>query len=144
MSTSGAMEDKVVSARPRRRRYPSSRDPSTAAHEADGWKEAMDKDMANLKSHDVCDLAPRAGGLRTLKVDWALHPMDLRCSSSGRRGILENTLVGGATSCCKCKARCIDAMPTRLYRCIAANTRLTVSTQISKTRPWQEPRYIRE
>ena len=41
------------------------------AHHADGWKEAKDKEMANLKSHDVYELASRVEGLRTLKLGWA-------------------------------------------------------------------------
>ena len=31
----------------------------------------MDKDIANMKSHDVHDLVPRVRGLRTLKLGWA-------------------------------------------------------------------------
>ena len=37
-----------------------------AAHDADGGKKAMDKKMANLKSHDVHELVPQAKGLQTL------------------------------------------------------------------------------
>ena len=36
-----------------------------AAHDAGGWKEAVDKNMANLKSYDVHELVPRVKGLRT-------------------------------------------------------------------------------
>jgi hypothetical protein len=44
-----------------------------AAHNADGWKEAMNKEMASLKSHDIYELVPRVRGLRTLKLGWVLH-----------------------------------------------------------------------
>jgi hypothetical protein len=37
------------------------------AHDADGWKEAMNKEMENLKSHDVYELVPRVKGLRTVR-----------------------------------------------------------------------------
>ena len=30
-----------------------------AAPDADGWKDAMDQKMSNLKSHDVYELVPR-------------------------------------------------------------------------------------
>ena len=40
-------------------------------HDADGWKEAMDKNMAKLKSHDVHKLVPWDKGLQTLKLGWA-------------------------------------------------------------------------
>jgi hypothetical protein len=42
-------------------------------HDADGWKEAMNKEMENLKSHDVYELVPHVKGLRTLKLGWVLH-----------------------------------------------------------------------
>ena len=35
---------------------------------ADGWKDAMDQEMANLKSHDAYKLVPRMDGMRTLKL----------------------------------------------------------------------------
>jgi hypothetical protein len=44
-----------------------------AAHDADGWKEAMNKEMATLKLHDVYELVPRVRGLRTLKLGWVVH-----------------------------------------------------------------------
>jgi len=50
----------------------STRDP-TASPDADGWKGAMDQEMANLKSHDVYELVPRMNAMRTLKLGWVLH-----------------------------------------------------------------------
>jgi len=44
-----------------------------AAPDAEGWKDAMDREMENLRSHDVYDLVPRAPGLRTLRLGWVLH-----------------------------------------------------------------------
>jgi hypothetical protein len=44
-----------------------------AAPEADCWKEAMDQEMANLKSYEVYELIPRAKGMRTLRLGWVLH-----------------------------------------------------------------------
>ena len=40
------------------------------AHDADGWKEAMAKEMETLKYHDVYETVPRVKGVRTLKLDW--------------------------------------------------------------------------
>ena len=42
-----------------------------AAPDADEWKEAMDREMENLKSHDLYELVPRTNG--TLKLGWVLH-----------------------------------------------------------------------
>ena len=44
-----------------------------AAPDADEWKEAMDREMENLKSHNVYELVPRTNGMRTLKLGWVLH-----------------------------------------------------------------------
>ena len=44
-----------------------------AAPDADEWKEAMDGEMENFKSHDVYALVPRMNGMRTLKLGWVLH-----------------------------------------------------------------------
>jgi len=44
-----------------------------AAPDADGWKDAMDREMDNLRSHDVYDLVPRAPGMHTLRLGWVLH-----------------------------------------------------------------------
>ena len=41
-----------------------------AAHDADGWKAAMTKEMTNLKSHDVYDLVLRTPGIRTLRLGF--------------------------------------------------------------------------
>ena len=41
--------------------------------DADGWKAAMDQEMANLKSHGVCKLVPRMNGMWTLKLGWVSH-----------------------------------------------------------------------
>jgi len=43
------------------------RDAMASPH-ADGWKDAMDQEMANLKWHDVYELVPRMNGVRTLKL----------------------------------------------------------------------------
>ena len=51
--------------------YPRNMREAVTAYHADGWMEAMDKEMANLKSHDGYELAPRVKGLRTLKLGWA-------------------------------------------------------------------------
>ena len=44
-----------------------------AAPDADCWKEAMDKEMSNLKSHEVYELVPRTKGMRPLRLGWVLH-----------------------------------------------------------------------
>ena len=44
-----------------------------ASPDADGWKDAMDQEMANLKSHDIYELVPRMNGMRTLKLGWVFH-----------------------------------------------------------------------
>jgi len=44
-----------------------------ASPDADGWKAAMDQEMADLKLHDVCKLVPRINGMRTLKFGWVFH-----------------------------------------------------------------------
>ena len=44
-----------------------------AAPDAEGWKEAMDQEMKDLKDHDVYELVPRATGIRTLRLGWVLH-----------------------------------------------------------------------
>ena len=40
--------------------------------DADGWKGAMDQEIADLKLH-VYELVPRMNGMRTLKHDWVFH-----------------------------------------------------------------------
>jgi len=44
-----------------------------AAPDADGWKDAMTKEMNNLKSHDVYELMLHTPGMRTLRLGWILH-----------------------------------------------------------------------
>ena len=49
-----------------------------AAPDADRWKEDMDQEMANLKSHNVYELVPRVPGMRTLPLapqgqEWRLR-----------------------------------------------------------------------
>jgi len=44
-----------------------------AATDADGWRDAISKEMANLKSHDVYELVPCVPGMRTLRLGWVLH-----------------------------------------------------------------------
>ena len=41
-----------------------------AAPDADEWKEAVDREKKNLKSHDVYELLPRTNDTRTLKLGW--------------------------------------------------------------------------
>ena len=41
--------------------------------DADGWKDVMDQEMANLKSHDYYELVPRMNDMRTLKRGWVFH-----------------------------------------------------------------------
>lgn len=40
-----------------------------AAPDADGWMEPMDREMENLRNHDVYDLVPCAPGMRTIRLD---------------------------------------------------------------------------
>lgn len=44
-----------------------------AAPDADGWKEEMDREMENLRSHNVYEPVPRVRGMRTLRLGWVLH-----------------------------------------------------------------------
>ena len=44
-----------------------------AAPDADGWKDAMDREMENLRTHDVYEMVPRVPGMRTLRLRWVLH-----------------------------------------------------------------------
>ena len=44
-----------------------------AAPDADGWKDAMDRVMQNLKSHEVYELVPHTSGMRTLTLGWVIH-----------------------------------------------------------------------
>jgi len=44
-----------------------------ASPDADGWKDTMDQEMANLESHDVYGLVLRMNGTRTLKLGWVFH-----------------------------------------------------------------------
>ena len=41
--------------------------------DADGWKDAMDQETANLKSYDAYELVLRMNGIRTLKLGWVSH-----------------------------------------------------------------------
>jgi hypothetical protein len=43
------------------------------APDADGWRDAMRKEMDNLRSHDVYELVLRVPGMRTLRLGWVLH-----------------------------------------------------------------------
>jgi len=43
------------------------------APDADGWKEAMDREMSNMRSHDIYKLTPHRPGMRTLRLGWVLH-----------------------------------------------------------------------
>ena len=43
------------------------------APDAEGWRDAMDQEMENLKSHDVYELVPQVSGMRTLPLSWVLH-----------------------------------------------------------------------
>ena len=44
-----------------------------AAPDADGWKDAMDREMENLCTHDVYEMVPRVPGMHTLRPGWVLH-----------------------------------------------------------------------
>jgi hypothetical protein len=44
-----------------------------AAPDADGWQEAMDREMENLRSHDVYELVPQTPSMHTLRLSWVLH-----------------------------------------------------------------------
>jgi len=52
---------------------PRSMRKAMASPHADGWKDAMDHEMANLKSHDIYKLVPHMPGMRTLRLGWVLH-----------------------------------------------------------------------
>ena len=41
--------------------------------DTDGWKDAMDQEMANLKSHDVYELVLHTNSMQTLKLGWVFH-----------------------------------------------------------------------
>ena len=44
------------------------------APDTDQWKEATDREMEGLKSHDVYELVPRTNGMgATLKLGWVPH-----------------------------------------------------------------------
>ena len=53
--------------------------------DADQWKEAMDLEMENLKSHDVYELVARTNGMRILKLGWALARSSKTAFSRGTR-----------------------------------------------------------
>ena len=44
-----------------------------AAPDAEGWRNAMDKEMDNIQSHDVYELNPRTSGKRTLRLGWVFN-----------------------------------------------------------------------
>ena len=44
-----------------------------ATPDAEGWKDGMDREMKNFKSHDVYELVPHARGMQTLPLGWVLH-----------------------------------------------------------------------
>ena len=44
-----------------------------AAPDADQWKDAMGKEMANLKAHNVYELVPCMPRMCTLRLGWVLH-----------------------------------------------------------------------
>ena len=43
------------------------------AHDVDGWKEVMDREMDNLKLHSAYKPVLRVPGMRTLRLGWVLH-----------------------------------------------------------------------
>ena len=43
------------------------------AHDADGWKEAIDKEMTTMRYRDIYKLVLRVKGLRTFELGWVLH-----------------------------------------------------------------------
>ena len=44
-----------------------------AAPDADGWRDAMNKEMENLRSHDVYELVSCTPSMCTLRLSWVLH-----------------------------------------------------------------------
>jgi hypothetical protein len=44
-----------------------------AAQDTEGWREVMDSEMENLKSHDVYKLVPCISSMHTLRLGWVLH-----------------------------------------------------------------------
>ena len=44
-----------------------------AAPNANKWKDAMGKEMANHKAHDIYELVPCKPGMRTPRLGWVLH-----------------------------------------------------------------------
>jgi len=44
-----------------------------ASPDTDGWKAAMDREMSNLRSHDIYKLTPCHPGMHTLRLGWVLH-----------------------------------------------------------------------
>ena len=44
-----------------------------ASPDTNGWKDTMDQEMVNLKSHDVYEPVPRTNSMRTLKIGWVFH-----------------------------------------------------------------------
>jgi hypothetical protein len=68
-----------------------------AAPDSDGWREVMDREMENLKSHDVHELVPPASGIRTIRLGWVLHrkfkngTFDKNKAPSWRAGTVNDT-----------------------------------------------------
>ena len=44
-----------------------------AAPDANNWRNTMDREMENLRAHDVYELVPHASGARTIRLSWVLH-----------------------------------------------------------------------
>ena len=44
-----------------------------AAPDVDGWKDAMDREMENLHTHDVYEMVPCVPSMHTLCLGWVLH-----------------------------------------------------------------------
>ena len=63
-----------------------------SAPDAEGWRDAMDREMQNLKLHGVDELVPRTSGMRTLRLGWVLHPTEFS------RRIWADSLLEATTS----------------------------------------------
>ena len=44
-----------------------------AAPDTDDWHDAMDREMENLRAHDIYELVLRASGAHTIRLSWVLH-----------------------------------------------------------------------
>ena len=50
-----------------------------ASPNAGGWKDVVDQETANFKSHNIYELVPRTNGMRTLKLADVFHRQFKHC-----------------------------------------------------------------